>query len=167
MRHFFYYLASFVVALFFICIGIIFLFLPESGTMLHSLTEYLLQNSWISYLSSILFIAMGVVILINIKLSLKKQYYKIRTGGLLTCLDEHVFEQYLDTYWKELFPKNQVISRATIRKNKLHIEADLPHVPLSEQKPLLQQIEKDLNEILMKYLGYHQEYLISISFQPE
>jgi len=164
MRHFFYYLASFVVALFFICIGIMFCFLPDSQAKIDTLTQFMLQNPWLSYLGSILFIAMGAAILINIKLNLKKQSYKIRTGGLLACLDERIFEQYVDTYWKDLFPKNQVTSHVTIRKNKLHIEADLPYVPLSEQKPLLEQIEKDLNEILIKYLGYTQEYLISINF---
>lgn len=167
MSQFFYSLASFVVALFFICLGILFCFLPESGTRLYSLVQFLLENPWISYLFAALLIAMGTAILINIKLNLKKQYYRIRTGGLLTCLDSQIFEQYLDTYWKELFPKHQVASRVRLKKNKLHIIADLPPVPLVNQKALLQQIENDLNEILMKYLGYHQEYLMSISFQKE
>jgi len=43
----------------------------------------------------------------------------------------------------------------------------LPHVPILEQKELLKQIESDLNDILIKYLGYHQEYILSVSFHPE
>lgn len=167
MNNFFYYLASFIIAIFFIFFGIISFFLPETEEGLKALAKFILQNSWMTYLFGTLFVAIGVAILVNIKLNVKKQYYHIKSGNCLTLLDEKIFEQYLDTYWKELFPKIDIPSHAHIKKNKLYIQADLPSIPLSEQKPLLQQIENDLSEILIKYLGYHQEYIISISFQPE
>lgn len=167
MSNFFYYLVSFIIALFFIFIGIISFFLPETEEGLRTLAQFILQNTWLTYLFGFLFITVGVAILINIKLNVKKQYYKIKAGNKLTLLDEKIFEQYLDTYWKELFPKLEIPSHATIKNNKLYITANLPSVPLAEQKTLLQQVESDLNEILIKYLGYHQEYILSISFQPE
>jgi len=166
MSNFFYYLVSFIIAIFFIFFGIISFFLPETEEGLKNLAGFILQNTWLTYVFGFLFIIIGVAILINIKLNVKKQYYKIKAGNRLTLLDEKIFEQYLDTYWKELFPKIEIPSRATIKNNKLYITADLPAVPLSEQKTLLQQVESDLNEILIKYLGYHQEYIINISFQP-
>lgn len=167
MSNFFYYLASFVIAIFFIFFGIISFFLPETEEGLKTLAQFIMQNTWLTYLFGFLFITIGIAILTNIRLNVKKQYYRVKSGKHLTLLDERIFEQYLDTYWKELFPKAEIPSRAHINKNKLYITADLPHIPLSEQKPLLQQIENDLNEILIKYLGYHQEYIISISFQSE
>jgi hypothetical protein len=166
MSNFFYYLASFIIALFFIFFGIISFFLPETEEGLKTVAQFILQNSWLTYLCGFLFITIGIAILANIKLNIKKKYYRIKSGKNLTELDEKIFEQYLDTYWKELFPKFEVPSRAQIKKNKLYISADLPSIPLDEQKPLLHQIETDLKEILIKYLGYHQEYIISINFQP-
>jgi hypothetical protein len=166
MSNFLYYLASFIIALFFILFGIISFFLPETEEGLRAVSHFLLQNTWLTYLCGFLFITIGIAILANIKLNIKKNYYHIKAGSHLTELDEKIFEQYLDTYWKELFPKLEVPSRAEIKKNKLYISAELPSIPLNEQKTLLQQIEKDLNEILIKYLGYHQEYIISINFKP-
>lgn len=167
MNNFFYYLASFIVAIFLLLLGVICFFLPQSSESLKTILQFMVQNSWLLYCLSLLFITMGIVVLISIKLGLKKQHYHIKAGNRITLIDEKIFEQYLDTYWKELFPKYQIPSKATIKKNKLYVSADLPHIPLEEQKPLIQQIESDLNEILIKYLGYHHEYIVSINFEPE
>lgn len=167
MNNFFYYLATFILAIFFIFVGVFCFFIPQTANGITSLVNFILENLWMTYLVAAFFITLGVLMLIHIRLNTKKQYYKIKAGNLLTFLDEKIFEQYLDTYWKELFPKNQIPSAVAIKNNKLFITADLPNIPLSEQKPLLLQIENDLNEMLNKYLGYHQEYIISINFQPE
>lgn len=167
MNHFFYHLLSFIIGIFFICFGIICLFIPNSESKLNELVLFIIENPWLPYLASLFFLTIGVVVFINTRLNSKKHYYKIKAGNRVTVLDEKIFEQYLDTYWKELFPKSEIPSRASIKNNKLTITADLPFIPLSQQRPLIQQIEQDLNEILIKYLGYHQEYFISINFQPE
>lgn len=164
---FIYNSVSFILALFFILVGILNLFLAQSENWLKWLVQFISTNPWLSTLVGILFIAIGIGLLVRIRINSKKQYYEIKAGNHITCLDEKIFEKYLDTYWKELFPKNQVLSSVALRKNQLYITADLPYIPLEEQKTLLQQIENDLNDILIKYLGYHQEYLISINFQPE
>ncbi|HRD55295.1 MAG TPA: hypothetical protein PLC42_02750 [Parachlamydiaceae bacterium] len=167
MSHFLYYLGSFIVGIFSICLGFLCFFVPSSEERLEKLTLFITQNPWFSYVFGIFFLTVGIAILMNVRLGAKKQYYRIKAGNRVTILDEKIFEQYLNTYWKELFPKNEVLSRASIKKNKLHITADLPHVPILEQKELLKQIESDLNDILIKYLGYHQEYILSVSFHPE
>lgn len=167
MNNFFYYLTTFIFAVFFILVGALSFFLPRTLSGVNALVNFILDNSWMIHLFGIFLIILGVAMLINIRLNTKKRYYKIKAANLSTILDEKIFEQYLDTYWKELFPNNQILSDVAIKNNKLYITADLPTIPLSEQKPLLQQIESDLNEMLIKYLGYHHEYIISINFQPE
>lgn len=167
MSHFLYYLGSFIVGIFSLCLGVLCFFIPTSEQGLEKLAQFIMLNSWFSYIFGIFFLIIGLSIIINVRLGAKKQYYRIKAGNRVTVLDEKIFEQYLDTYWKELFPKNEVTSRASIKKNKLFITADLPHVPILEQKELLKQMESDLNDVLIKYLGYHQEYILSVSFQPE
>lgn len=167
MNNFFYNSATFILAIFFIFVGVFCFFLPQTPNGINALVNFIIENLWMSYLGAAFFITLGVLMLVHIRLNTKKQYYKIKAGNRLSFLDENIFAQYLDTYWKELFPNNQIPSAVAIKNNKLFIKADLPNIPLSEQKPLLLEIENDLNEMLNKYLGYHQEYTISINFQPE
>ena len=82
-------------------------------------------------------------------------------------LEEGIFQDYLKSYWKQLFPKHDIPNYILLKKNKLQISADLPYVPEAQQKTLLNRIHRDLKHILTQILGYQQKYVISISFKDE
>lgn len=167
MNHFLYSLISFIIALFFILLGIIGIILPWSPDVRSHIVNFIFEDSVFIFLFGLGFFFIGTAIVVNIIVSSRRRYYEVRSGSSLVKVDETLFQSYLNTYWKQMFPKNEIPNRVTLRKNKIHITADLPYIPLAQQKELLEKIEGDLNDIFNRILGHRHECLISISFQSE
>lgn len=165
MGHFFYFLISFIVALFFILIGIIGMMIPWSIDVRNLLTRFIFEDSLAISLFGFSFLVIGSAIVLNVLLSLRHRHYKIDSKNVLVTVDDAVILEYLNTYWKQLFPKHEIPCLLTIKENKFHISVDFPYLPLKEQKPLLERIRKDLSSILAKALGYNEEFYLSASFQ--
>lgn len=167
MNNFFYSLFNFVTALIFIVIGIVSFILPWSPAARTDLVQFILEDSYLIFLLGSVFILLGVLILINLWLNFKRRYYRLKSNNRSVIIDETIFQQYLDTYWSHLFPDTHIPSHVVVGPKKLKITADLPYVPVSEQKALLNRIQNDLEELFGNYVGYHRDYLISISFASE
>ena len=167
IANFFYYLFSFIVALFFILFGVISIILPWSPKLRTDLIEFILENSIALSLFGFGFLVIGLGFLISLYLSSKRQYYYLKTDDDSVLVDEAVIQQYLDSYWKQLFPEQTVYSRISIKKNKIKIAAELPNVSEEERKTLLERIQADIKEILKSVLGYNKECLISLSFPSQ
>lgn len=167
MRHFLYSLISFFVGLFFILLGVIGILLPWSPTVRSLFIRFIQEGSLLIFLFGLGFLIIGTAIAVYVIFSSRKRYYEIRSGENLTMIDEALFQEYLNTYWKQLFPKYDIPNRVTLKKNKIQVTADLPSIPDSQQKALIERIERDLNDIFTRILGYTDDYVISISFQPE
>lgn len=167
MNNFFYSLFNFFTALIFILIGIVSFILPWSTGVRTDLVQFILEDSYLIFLLGSVFILLGAITLINLWFNFKRRYYRLKSNNRSVVVDEAIFQQYLDTYWKQLFPENHIPSHVVVGRKKLKITADLPYVPLSEQKNLLNRIQSDLEEMFSDYVGYHRDYLISISFASE
>lgn len=167
MRNLFYSLISLIVAIFFIMLGIIGILLPWSPTVRSDIIQFLLEDSLAISLFSFVLILIGLAIVIHIVMNARHSYYYIKSGRNPTWVDESVIEDYLDTYWKQLFPKAHVTNRLMLKKNKIHLVAELPYVPHLEQKDVLERIKNDLTELFASFLGYRQPFYLSASFQPE
>lgn len=167
MNYFLYSFISFIISVFFILLGVVGILLPWSSGVRTHLTQILLEESWFIFLFGIGFIIIGTAIATNLILGAKRRYYEIRSNHLVTKIDESLFQDYLSTYWKQLFPACEIPNQITLKKNKIHVAADLPYIPIEQQKTLLERIERDLNDIFNRILGLRYEYVISISFQAE
>jgi len=160
-----YSLITFIIAIFFIMLGIVSAMLPWSTTVRTNLVQFILEDSFILFLLGSGLIIVGLAIIANIVLGMQHRYYNIKSENHVASLDEKLFQQYLNVYWKELFPNHQIPHQVILKGKTLHVTADLPQVPISEQKQLIGRIENDLNDIFSQYLGYNKEFLLSISFQ--
>lgn len=167
MFNFFYSLISFVIALFFITLGIIGVLLPWSATLRTDMIEFILANSIAIALFGFGFIIVGGTMLLNIILSAKKKYYTSRVGSNFVAVDEVVIAQYLRSYWEQLFPHNEVPTQIALKKNIIRITADLPYKPPEEQKMFVENVKQDLRNIFTQVLGYPHEFLLSLSFQSK
>jgi hypothetical protein len=167
MKNFFTYLITFVIALFFIMLGIISIMLPWSPNIRTDLVQFILEDSVMIFLFGFALMVIGVAIVVNVLLGFKHHYYEIRSKNHAMYIDESLFQDYLNTYWKHLFPNQDIPNRVTIKRNKVHVIADLPPIPLNEQKAIIQRVESDLSDIFTRLIGYRNEYIISISFQKE
>lgn len=167
MSALFYSLISFVVAIFFIMIGIICMMLPWSEAVRTDLVQFILEDSLVISLFGIGSLIIGLAIVVNIILGSRRHYYHVKSGSKSVTVDETLIQQYLNTYWGELFPNCSVPNKFSLKSNKIYVAADLPYLPVKEQKALIERVKTDLQDIFKRILGYQNEFHLSISFQSE
>jgi hypothetical protein len=154
-----------LIALFFILLGIISVLIPWFPPIRTHIILFVLENTIALSLFGLVSIIVGGAILANVLLSAKHRHYRIRCGTNSVIVDETVIQQYLDRYWRDLFPGSEVPNKVMLKNNRIHVFANFPTLPLSDQKILLQRIEKDLTQAFDQMLGYHKEFYLSASFR--
>jgi hypothetical protein len=167
MQNFFYSLISFITAIFFIMLGVLCVLLPWFPGMRTDLIQFLSENAVALVLFGLGFIAVGIATVVNVIMTSRRNYFQFKIGVHPVNVDEELVEQYLLSYWKEVFPEDDIPSRLVIKNNQLYVSADLPYVPQPQQNDVLDRIKTDLRDIFGRYLGYDQQFYLSASFQPE
>lgn len=167
MSNLYFIIGSAIIGIFFTMAGIIGLMIPLDPATRTLVVQFIFENSLAIVLFGFGFLIIGFTILINLFLSFKKRYYNIRSGIKSIDIEETILQDYLNSYWEETFPSYEIPNRLTMKRNKIHIFADLPYVPKPQQKGILENIRNDLSELFAKVFGYRQDFYLSISFQKE
>ncbi|MBA3957498.1 MAG: hypothetical protein H0X51_03765 [Parachlamydiaceae bacterium] len=161
------YFANFLVAAFFVLLGGIAILLPWSITMRTELVSLILENSIAISLIGFVVLLVGIAMLISLWMSTKKRYYYLRVSNKLVAVDEALIQTYVEAYWRQLFPVEEVPSRLVLKRNKIKIVANLPYKAPEERKLFLEKVQADLQDIFRRILGYSQDFSLAISFQPK
>lgn len=167
MNQWFYSLISLFIAIFFLLLGFLAIMLPWSPVAQTDLISLIREDSLAIFLFGFAFLAVGIAIIAYVVIQSRKNYYHLKSGPRSISVDETVISDYVNTYWKDLFPKTYIPSRLFLKKNKIHITADLPYIPQSEQKELLERIKNELEDRFSSLLGYRDTFYLSASFQPK
>lgn len=167
LNNLFYAVLSSVFAIFFCVLGGISILIPWVTQVRTDVVQAILEGSLAIFVFGFVFLFIGITILVNIILSCRKRFYHLRSGKKAVTIDESFFDQYLEEYWKGIFPHCEVSYKLIIKKNKLHIVADLPYMPLDQQKLLLERIRHDLRDLFTQIFGYRGEFFLSASFQNQ
>jgi hypothetical protein len=167
MNNLFHSLIIFIAALFFIMLGIVGIMIPWSSGMRMEIIQFILEYPLAILLFGVALVVAGLAIAFYILFHARRRYYYIYSGSHTAAVDEAVVQQYLNTYWKQLFPNRDIPNRLTIKNNKIHITVDLPFLPPHQQQLLLERIKQDLRGTFAKLLGYHNGFSLSASFQKE
>lgn len=167
MFSFLYSLVSFVISLFFITLGIMAVLVPWSAGLRTEAIEFILANSIAISLFGFGFIIVGGTMVLNLILSNRRKYYYSKVGSNFVAVDEIVIQQYLRSYWEQIFPNQDVPTQLVLKKNKIRITADFPYKPASEQKKFVEEVKQDLRNIFTQIIGYPHEFVLSVSFQPK
>lgn len=165
MYNILYSLISLIIALFFILLGFIGILIPWSAHVRTSLVQFILENSLAISLFGFTFMIIGLATVVMIILNSRKRHYFIKSTSGTVAIDDQVIQQYLSVYWKQQFPAYDIPWRLTFKNNRVHIDVNLPALPLSEQKPLLERIRKDIRHQLAYYFAYQDEFYLTASFQ--
>jgi hypothetical protein len=80
-------------------------------------------------------------------------------------LDENVVHRYLAAYWEKLFPGQAIPFTLQLRKKLIQIVVDFPSLPIEQQKMFIEQIQKDIEELLKVQLGCSHEIHLLVSFR--
>jgi hypothetical protein len=164
----FCYLAlSFIIGSFFFIIGAFSIILPWSPFLQTLTTQFILENSLMLSLFGLGFALIGLSIVIYTLLKTRHRYVDIKTGAKSVVLDENVIHQYLETYWEKHFPKLQIPFTLSFKQHSLEIIADLPFLPLPEQKMFLEGVKNDFSDLFGRILGYPYDVHLIASFQSE
>jgi hypothetical protein len=153
-----------LLSVYFIAMGIVFLALPWSSSLLESAAEWILGNRWSMVLLGLSHVVIGWGVLKIFFSKSRVQYLSMKGGLASVAIEENVIQQYLNTYLKDLFPESEIPCAISVKENQIYVTADLPKVPLEEQKQLLQKIDIDLTRLFDTYLGYKRDYTLSVSF---
>lgn len=167
MSHFFYSLIKFCIGLIFIASGIAGMLVPWSAAIRTAFIEWLLEGSMDIMLFSFGFFVIGVYLVIYSLQHARIKYHRIKIDDPSIQISETLVQDYLGSYWKSLFPSSDVPCKLEMRKKKIAIQADLPFIPMDDQKELLQRIENDLSELFRKIFGYRHRLDILISFNKK
>lgn len=165
MTNFLYSLISLFIALFFILFGIIGIILPWSASMQSLAVTLISENSLLIFLFGMSFLAIGVATAVNILLNARRQYHHFKVSGQTVSVESTLIQNYLQKYFKELFPGVEVPYQLQIKKNKLHITVDLPYIAKQDQEALLERMRTELRELFSDFLGYRNAFHLSASFQ--
>lgn len=163
--NFLYYLVTLIIAAFFILLGILGIMLPWSTHIRDDFIEFILINGTTISLLGFASVVIGSTMLFQLWIGMRRHYYYIRVGGRSVAVDEAIIQHYIDAYWKQVFPNEEIPSRLVLKKNKIKIVADLPKMDTTARKELLQRIQEEIQEILVRVLGYPHEFILSLSFK--
>lgn len=155
---------TFIIALFFLLLGIMTMFLPWSETIRIYVVQFIEHQSYPWNLLGIGFLLIGIALLAQLWFTRKRHYYTIVIGKNRSTLTDNVIDDYLRIYWKKLLPKEEVPCKFQLKKQKLVINADLPFFPQSQQEELIKRIEEDLTALMRDVLGYKQPITITLGF---
>lgn len=162
-----YSFITFVIALFFILLGIMTLLLPWSLSTREMVINFIEFNTWPWNFFGLGFLVIGLALIAHIWFSSRFRYYTVHIGPYSTSLSENVVDDYLRSYWQRLYPHTDIPYQFSFKKNKIQISVDLPYSPKDRQKEQIQQIEEDLSEMMRNFLGYRQNIELSISFEKQ
>lgn len=164
---FFYLAISFIIGSFFFIFGAFSIILPWSPHLQGATTQFILENTLILSLFGLGFTLIGLSIVIYTILRTRHRYVEIRTGKFSVILDENVIHQYLETYWQEKFPTLHIPFHLNLKKHSLQIIADLPFMPLAEQKAFLEHIKQDFSDLFGRLLGYPYDVHFIANFEED
>ena len=163
--HYLFSFLNLILALFFILFGSITLLLPWSETIRNHVVDFINDNAWPLNLFGLGFILIGLAIGAYTILTKRKRYITIKQGANETTISEKAINDYIRTYFSRQFPSREIPYRFTLSKNAFHLIADLPFIPLEDQKQIVERIEEDLQKIFREYLGYDKQLTFSFSFE--
>lgn len=167
LARFFHVTISLITGIFFFLLGAFGIALPWSPFLQTATTQFILENFLILSLFGLGFFLMGLSIIIYTILSTRRRTIFVRTGTLAVALDENVIHQYLEAYWHEHFPKSHISFNITCKKNVIQIAADLPYMPMDEQKLFLDGVKDDFSDLFSRVLGYPYDVHLIASFESK
>jgi hypothetical protein len=165
MGHFFYLLNHSFIALFFILVGFFSLIMPVLPKMRAFVVQFIQEESELMLLLGVGLIVIGFSFLVSVFLRISRRYIHVSKDPNAVKVDKSIIHQYLNSYWENMFPKQEIPFRFIIKQEKIQIFADLPFMPSLEQKPFAERIQKELSDIFLRSLGYREALEVSIAFQ--
>lgn len=158
---------SFLFSTFLFLLGVSLLLFPWApkyrGVVLFWLETAYVQMS----LVGLGFALSGLLLLLGLFKMRQGDSYSVKMGSNTYTIDAELIQAYVQEYWERLFPGKNPLCVVSVKRNRVEIQADLPPVPFSGQRDLLSKAERDLGQLFTETLGYHTEFVLTVSFASQ
>ena len=161
---FFQLLINLFLSLIILLFGILLISWPFMRAHYAQVFEMLTLYPWITPIAGLILAIIGLSLLSWTSSLLKKGHYVYAPGITKVLVDEKIFEKTLNNCWKVKFPGKNLSCHALIRRNKLHIIAEIPHLEgRRAKKDFIKELSHDLSHDLYKTLGYSGDFTLCLS----
>lgn len=165
LSRFFQHMPNIIISLILLVAGWLGIGLAWWPTLRTAAISFLLEERWTIFFISLIFILIGILVFAYVLKDSKRRYTQIKVGDNECYLDEAFIQQYLDTYWKNVFPTQNISYDLCIKKDKIRIFAHFPALPANEQKRFLEKQQRELGNIFGRLLGYPHAINLAANFK--
>ncbi len=155
--------AQFVFCVLVILLGGFFIGLEHAPMLRYSLADFFSRSevpfSFVGYF----ILSVGLVLLISFYFMHRGHYYQLKMGRREAYIDPAVVQGYVQEYWSKIFPEHNLDVVVNITKQQIiEMAVEFPSIVPEKQQAVLERAEQDLEQILLKRLGYQKEFLLSV-----
>lgn len=136
-----------------------------SDTAKNWVVSLIFTQNFLLFVLALCFSSFSLMFVRYLKKNSKKRYIQLEFGKHQTTIYQDIIHKHLENFWKTLFPESSINSEVKFQKNSIEVIAELPEVPVAQQRDMLGKIEHELQEFLQTQFGYYKEFLLTISFQ--
>lgn len=165
MFNFFNTLSHGILGLFFLVMGGIGILIPWAPALQRELVYFFQENHAVVFVLGAGFALIGLGILLGQYYRLKKRVFHLKRGSFSIDLNEKVFRQCLDKYWKNRYPRIAIAHQLQMKRGKVVMHAELPDVPEAQRQSVLKSIQDDLEDLFIRVLGYQGTLQFNAQFK--
>ena len=139
--------------------GILLAAYPFTKGLYPPLLAMIESYSWLVPLIGCFCVLIGLQLISWVGSLLTKGHFETISGPLTISVERGLVQKIVQDYWRSRFQNSDLFCKATMRKNKLQIIAEIP-VKLTSER--LEEIRRDLKKELEHSLGYVTDFTLSI-----
>lgn len=141
-------------------VGALFIALPHADHFRIQLVNVLIHPSNSCFVVGGTFIGFGALLFILLYLMNRRRYFQLEMKGAKIEVDEKVIRDSVSTYFKALFPGQNLVNDIAINgKSMIELIVSLPH---EKEEDFLEKIEEELGGILARRLGYQNQLSLTV-----
>jgi hypothetical protein len=154
---------QFIFAFLVVLVGLFFVGLQEIPFLRYRLSQFF-SNPTISFAGiGYLILVFGFLLFVGFCVMYRGHYYQLTMGRHRAGVDPELIEQLVTGYWKNVSSDQDSTVQVRVSSNQsLNITFELSSIPLKDQEPLFEKVERELSELLYSQLGYNKKFIVSV-----
>jgi hypothetical protein len=143
-----------------VCAGGFLLALPYAPQVRIKLAHLLAERTDLFLPVGLMILGFGLVLLVGFFAMTRRRYFQFIVKGQPVVIETALLNELAGSVWKKYFPDDDLFTDIVIRRNQ-DIEL-IAEASLIEDPVLLENLEKDLTELLHRQIGYEKDLTVTV-----
>ena len=156
--------AKIVTGILFILAGTVAILIPWLPTIRTEIVLFILEKSMILFVMGVALLIIGLAMIAYVRLSTGQRSFFVRNTPHPIEVELDVVRNFLNTYFKEMFPGMEIPHEVVLHRNRVSLYVDFPYIIKEEQGPLTDRLFEELSIALDEKIGYTQALELSVSY---